>query len=632
MNSISSKKSLVRCVLATFFLALALPAIAAEKFRTWTDSTGDFKLEAKFVSKTTKAVKLLQKNGASFEIPLDKLSKADQEYVKKNFNPSNPFKKTGKKNPFQKSSKGSSTGTGATLTPKSVKVNLASADLISLVPETDEWKYQPPADNQLSFNPKNVSLPPKKSFFEGLKGVVISPVAKRAAIGFLESGRGRTEGRSRVLLCSLTTGRVIASASEAGDMTPIALHDDGQRILMRRNVFGFGNLDRLEVWSIVNSKISRGLSWTPYEDVSGAARDVMWAEFLDNDRLVTSSRGGKVVVWEFETLKPLYQFQLENGAVPTLSSDRKTIAFCANERVGLIDVETRKLIAMRSTPGKLQWPYVAFSPDGTRLACIAFDRILVWNATNGELLHDFKTPGISIHGNIDFPDNNFLLANNTYLIDLQNHLKLWQYTGASEVQSIAGTTFFAMANHRAPGALIAAELPHPAAHTLLEKAINRPDLFIFKEGTRVKLDVSGIPVPQQKRVRDALTKKLQTMNCPVADNGTIQLVASISGPKQKEMTFTRSGTYKVTEYTSNLEFKYEGKSAWSTRSTNLPHFVSIKRGENLSDILKKKSQGPSYHLYDSVVLPKFLQNPTGGKGARAQQTLGTSRITANGIK
>jgi hypothetical protein len=156
-------QSLVRCVLATFFLALALPAIAAEDFRAWTDSTGDFKLEAKFISSTTTAVRLLQNNGESFEIPLDKLSKANQEYVKKISNPSNPFKKTVKKNPFQKSSKGSSTGTGATLTSKLVKVNLASADLISLVPESDEWKYQPPADNQLGFKPKNVSLPPKKS-------------------------------------------------------------------------------------------------------------------------------------------------------------------------------------------------------------------------------------------------------------------------------------------------------------------------------------------------------------------------------------------------------------------------------------------------------------------------------------
>jgi peroxiredoxin len=55
----------------------------APEFRTWTDATGKFHQRAKFRGLTDDIVKLELENGRIVSVPLEKLSDADQEYVRK---------------------------------------------------------------------------------------------------------------------------------------------------------------------------------------------------------------------------------------------------------------------------------------------------------------------------------------------------------------------------------------------------------------------------------------------------------------------------------------------------------------------------------------------------------------------
>jgi WD40 repeat protein len=278
-------------------------------------------------------------------------------------------------------------------------------------------------------------------------------------------------------------------------MMPLALHDDGKHVLMRRNEFGFGNLDRLEIWSIQGKDVVRSLIWIPYEDVNGAPRDVMWAEFVDARTLATSSRGGKVALWDVASAQPICHFKLVDGAVPAMSADRKWIAFSSQDRVGLFNIEKREVVAVQDTPSSFTWPYMAFSPSGRKIGCIARDRILTWDTATGKLEKNFATPGIHIHGAIDFPHDGFILAANQFLIALDTQLKLWQYQGAEYVRTVGGTTFMAVSGFNSPGVLAAAKVPHAEAKSLLEKALKQPDLFVFhqvdsKEGRRTGLEVN----------------------------------------------------------------------------------------------------------------------------------------------
>lgn len=615
-----------RLILFAWLGLLTAAAARADDFRTWTDATGRYKLEAKLVSVEQGSVTLVRRSGEKVKIALEKLSKADQEHLARQQS-DNPFRPV-EDSPFVPAGPGKETPRGG---PRMVTVDWSRSREIPLGASDSQWKITPPSAPLPDFRARSVPLPPKKDFFEKLSGMAVNLVAKRAVVSYTLARHG-SEATTRVLICDLERGRTSASASASGEMMPLALHDDGRQILMRRNEFGFGKSDRLEIWSIQGPDVVRSLIWTPYDDVRGSGRDVMWGEFIDAVTLVTASRGGKVAFWDVTSARPICHLQLSTGSLPALSFDRKWIAFCSNESMGLLDVDKREVTALQDTPDRLTWPFAAFSPSGAKVGCIARDRILVWDTASGRLERDFATPGINIHGAVDFPHEGFIPANNQYLVELENQLKLWSYQGVEHARTVAGTTFLAVSGGSNSGVLAAARLPHPQATSLLKQALTQPDLFVFREGTPVKLDVSQIPAAQRGRVTDALTKKLTAMKCPVAAGGEIDLVASVEGPKRETVSYFGSGDYKVQVYITHLKFVYQQKPAWQTSSSNIPGFLSLKRGENIEGVLRQASRQPSYEFYDRVVLPKFLQKPSGDQRAGGGHTLGASQVTAQGFR
>lgn len=257
---------------------------AADGFRTWTDAKGKNKIKAKFVKLENDTVTLENEDGEEIEIELKKLSAADQKAAADAAKQSddNPFKSKSD-DPFKPKSKSKKKpaemddgdeGSGGS---KAVSVDLTAADKI-LLGNTEDWKVEiRPMDVKPSGKLKPIPLPSKANFFDGLKGLAFSSGEKKAAVvGFLWD-KHTDQSTSRVAICDLTTGKCTAPSTAAAKMVPIALHDDGRQIVMKREEFGFGNQDRLEIWTQKGAKISKGASWTPYEANKGGERDVMWA-------------------------------------------------------------------------------------------------------------------------------------------------------------------------------------------------------------------------------------------------------------------------------------------------------------------------------------------------------------------
>jgi len=75
-----SAKGILVFVCALFLVALTNPFALARK---WTDSTGKYAVEAKFVDFKKGTVQLRKEDGTLIRIALEKLSEADQEFVQK---------------------------------------------------------------------------------------------------------------------------------------------------------------------------------------------------------------------------------------------------------------------------------------------------------------------------------------------------------------------------------------------------------------------------------------------------------------------------------------------------------------------------------------------------------------------
>ena len=638
-------------VVLGFCLALSSSAAAADELRMWTDFTGKHKIKAAFVSLEGGKVTLQKADGETIEIDLKKLSQADQKYAAEAMKSAgdNPFEKQ-EPNPFQRkpkqkgkaarppaeaeeSSDEEPGGDEQGNEPRVVRVDYSAAEQINLA-ATEKWEVDvPAADEEFAAKPKTAALPKKSNFFEGIKGAAVSRAAGKAAVGFV-LGDPKPSGTTRVVLCDLATGKASAPASAATQMAQLAIHDDGRQIVMRREEFGFGNQDRLEVWTLKGSRAQRRLVWTPYDDAQGAARDVLWGEFIDSTHLATSSRAGKVVIWSFPQLEPLTTFSLVEGAVPGLSPDRKRIGYSNGKEVGVYDIVRGEVIAQQPVPQPLQWPSIAFSPSGKRMACSAFDNLLVWDVATGALERTIPCTGIHVQGNVQFPHDDFVLVSGKFLFDVENQLKLWSYEGAEQTVSSGGWTFFAVTDgEQKPGALVAVQIPQPAARNLLKSALTQPDLFVLRAGVTVRLNLSGIPDPAQREVvRQALAGRLEKIGCQAGDNGSIELFASMEGPKDRDVRYMfGGGDYKIKEYMGRLKFIYQGQTAWETASSNVPGVISLNKGENVAQKLREFEK-PNYAFFERVELPKFLQKPAQGQGPVSALTLGQSRVTTSGLQ
>lgn len=635
-----ASRLLTVAIAALGLLAALLALAAAQEFRTWTDSTGKHRIKAKFVGVSDGKVTLEREDGKQMTIPLEKLSPADQKHVTEmESDEASPFKevtpaKTSprKKRTVEEPAEEAEAAAGKTVTPRwaGVKEVLPAA-------AGAEWSLSIEAPEEpATRRSRPITIPPKTDFFERTKGLVVNPLCQRAVIGYVLDRPGRRDGggQTRLVLCDLAKGKMIASHTAVGKMSPLALNDNGTQVLMRRDEFGFGNQDRLETWGLTEEGITKALQWTPHDDARAGERDIKWARYAAEDKLVTNSGGGKLTVWNAASAKPLYWLKIQGACLPALSPDRKYVAFATDKEVGVLDLGAGEVAALQPAPkAHFPFPVLAFTPKGTRLVCASFDRIYVWDAATGALYRDISLAGAGVHigEHLLCPSEEHILVGNSLLIDIETQAKLWTYRGHELAAMAGGVCWFAVAGQGA-GALVPTSLPHPAAKDKIQQAMASPDFFVLKPGVTVKVSTSALQDPgEREKAGAALAQKLEANGFVVGPNAAIELVATAEMGKRREISYRMFGsfgskTYSVQEYISRVKFVYQGQTAWEVSVTSVPGFIHLKEGETIEQVLRR-SERPNYDWFAKVELPKTLQKPTPGA-----TTLGASQVTTAGVQ
>jgi hypothetical protein len=666
-----SSRSLILTALCSLGLCLMSGAVLdAADTRTWSDASGKFKIQASFVSNENGTITLKKSDGTELEIELKKLSAADQKFVADlekavanspfKTKEDDPFKTkpagTGKTSPNRPSTTGRPTGrpsntnkpveTGNSSEARLIIPDFSDAKAINVSPPDQAWKFEIPEATESPVakgKSKLIALPKKTDFFEGSKGLAGSSSGKFAAIGYSMQKPGVNQpSTTRVVVCNLETSKLIGEGSLSGKYAPLAMHNDGKRVAMRRDEFGHGNQDRLEIWTISAKSAAKEVQCVPYDGGNGGDKDVAWGAFIGDDRLATLSGGGKLVIWNLEDMQPLYTMGIQGGSKPAISPDQKWLAFATGKEVGILDLNEGEIVAMQTTP-QVQWPNLAFSPGQKKLGMAAFDRLFVWDFSNGELYREMPYQGLHVMGHITWPSDEHVLLGNRFLIDLENQVKLWDYQGAEFAQQFAGMTWFLVTDpFQGPGGLLGAQLPPPAVKDALAKAMSQPDFFVLKPGTTIKIDTTGVDPAGREFVEKALTARLKEAGYDAGPSGTIDLVAQTEIGKDRQVnyhTFGRPGsqTYNVRDYYSRVKFVYKGQDVWQTGIGSVPGFIHLGKDETLEAYLKK-SEKFNFDWFGKVDLPKLLQKPAqapaqvAGAAPAQVPTVGSTKLTPTGVK
>ena len=631
---------------AICFCGWFVAAATAAEPRTWTDATGKFKIQAEFVSEQNGSVTLRQTDGSEVEIPINKLSKPDQDYLKTQrdspFQPktASPFQPrntpaAGAAAPPAATGRGVIDDSGA-FESRLVRVNAASVTPLNLFNSGEGWKVEVvnlQGGEVPDFSGKPIQLPPKTGFHEKPTGLVFNAGGTHAALGYkLDFPQGTAQ--TRLMLVDLKSGKQLANRTTGGLLGPLALADDHETIIMCRNEFGFGNADRLEIWKFGAGGLEKGAAWIPYDSEKNSDRDVIWADFTAGGQLLTINSGGLLTAWTTDPVQPVWSCQAAKGCRPALSPNRTHLVLADADQVCLLDVANPRVVASRALKTGA-FPKFSFSPSGARFAATTQSGSMVWETATGETYRDLESTLLPAIGSPEpplFVNEEQVLIGDTYLVDLPSMIPLWDYGGADVVSHVGSAVWYAVADgDKRPGVLFGAKLPHAAVDQALKRALSDPNFFIVKPGTAVKLNLDALPDAEQREaVRQALTDKLSQREMRVDPSAEVQIVATFDPPKSKNLTFHGFGGIQSVDFNetvAHISIQWQGQTLWQMQGSNSPHFLSRKEGESLQDAAKRH-EAPPYDFFKHAGLPRMLVRPGNGGG----RMLGSSRVTTTGIR
>jgi hypothetical protein len=661
---------------------------SAEEMRTWTDSTGKHKIEAKFKEVVDGKVTLARKSGGVMEIDLKKLSADDQEYIAKRLKETedDPFKlksdeetsadkedmESDDNADADKPGKGGK-GKSSSKRIKTVQPDWSKAENIAHAASAETWKLSVPAAPAEGAKLKARAIPiPPDVDHERPTETVISGSASHALIGSVLNGRGgghhathrhmhrsqttingvttqsqetsvETQGGgggpseesavTKLALCDLAKGKVLGTGTMRGKYIPVAVDEGGTRALMREDTFGFDE-KALELWDLSSSGPKTAIRWWP-ACMGEKNAVVKWGAFLSDDRIVTLSKSGAMVIWKAKTGQPIAYLQIGGECDPAFTADRRYLVFGANEHIGVLDVNSAELVAEMPSE-RLHSASFALSPDGSRFACASFGRLTIWNFADGTRQQQIPLAGTDAGREILWPHEKYLLLGKSRVFDIENQVVLWNYQGANAAWMVGPFCMFLVNPlFNNPGALVLTTVPPPRLEQILDKAMEAPDFFVLTPGTTVKLNMDGLPdATEREKIRTALTEKLTSNGCKIGPEGTIELAATVES-KSKEMAFRKLGhvpptsakiqSYQLQEFTTRLAFVYQGKPAWQVQTVSVPHMVRAKPGQTIEAALHE-TEKPNYEFLTRVGLPKKLMKPM------PEAALGSSRITVAGVQ
>jgi hypothetical protein len=630
--------------LITLLLAFCFSAtLVADDLRTWTDSSGAFTIEAKFISIEGNKVLLEKADGSRIQIELSKLKAEDRSFAMRENTKKmtdNPFKKS-EENPFKNSSKNrrrnENNEASANATPLT-DINWTAAKQLTIF--GSDWK--PPAvsnvDLKLNWHPRPLTIP-CKDFFDNCAGIVVPKNQKQAVlITSLERPGDRAGSRGSVYVCNLETGTVKKEFTVSGKNIPLAISPDGSLLLTREEVWGVHQHFTLTLWSLSDTELTP-LHRFEAAQKEGHGRDIKWATFVTKDLFITWQNDGMLTWWDSSDVKPIQQLKLNGNCKPALSHDGKVLAVISQRDLVLLDALTGDTLSVKTGLDGM-FTDLAFSPDGKKIAVASHSNVDVYQLDEANQTSSIGISGLHHDSQLFWTSPEALMAGHPLcFLSPATHVNVWSYNGGEKCAALGDHALFLVKNHQNKTfTLVPSRMPAQAALDTLAQAQRDPRFYVLKPGTPVSIDASGISDPQMKQdAIDGLTRQLEAAGHKVG-SGNVTLVASLTSSKEHEISyntfgrpFDRGRTYKVPGWTYSLKIVADGKTHWMTGAGNHPPMmISLKQDETIEDHLKQYGK-PSAGFFQHVQLPKYVARAQSDQQT-GSQSLRQSQVTTQGIR
>jgi len=628
--------------------------------RTWSDTTGNFTIRARFQELSDGKVRLEQEDGTTVAIPLAKLSDADQKQAQESALKTTPFKAEEKAKPDEDQTDDNAD------TPRG---DWSDVKLIE-VTEPGAWDLKPDAAEPLSLAPKTVPFSGMKSRQPKFTGPRIQSFflnrAHSEAIAFLcDTFQARPSEDPNFLVhrVDLAKGKasppvLLKTGGKILDVDPT-----GRRVAVTRDFRWHGaQAPQIQIWELTSPKAKLVSLWNPIEERShkGVGRaplmpsletGVEFAQFVDADHLLATTGFAKLVLWEISTKRALYAMHLSGRASFALSPNRKYLAAIVETGVAMLDPLTGKTLGrIRTEPP--HFASLAFRSDGKRLAALTSGHVVVWDLEKGEEYREFDLPTQLQLDSLEWVADGYVLAGGLKLIDVERRIVLWEYQLPKSGQffeqpcgELGGTLWYPASDTYGAG-VVGVVIPHAEA-TRKAATLDADDLLVLKPGSKVRLTVTiqvagaeqngaeaaGKRAAQKDQITTLLTAQLQRSGINIDPSSSLLLAATLETGKPKEQSFRIQGQFgtdvekaKIEQSKSSLRLMEGQKVLWeaSAENSSAPMIVNQRPDQPLQEAVNEFEAQRNF--FASVQLPTYLARQGDG-GA-----YGASVLSASGMK
>lgn len=601
-------------------LICCLEAAAQSEMREWSDKSGKFKMQGKFVALVDGKVTLTKPDGKKLEIALDKLSDNDRKYVEgMNDNPFEAGAASPSDNPFE---------SGAQLPPRGKKKgdawmapDFAKLRKVAGLTKKDKnvWQMEPvPREADLA---ASVDIP-KFSFHERVSGSAMSPNGHWMALSVNDPFAG-----SRIHLMSLKDGQLVASVEipkpedhKAIRPQLLAVSPDGKYIVTGsdHNAWDRAGAMRTKLWTVVGAELKPSLEWAPFDTGSTEWHQqdksrVTWGAFTDPKRLLLQA-DGYVVSWDITTGKTQYQAGL-NADMIKFTPDGQYALAASRTTVGVMDVTAGKILFYRDINASGS---VDLSPDGTRMLVHGGENIEILDVATGVSKKQIK---VEQQGQSFWAGNHHILVGEHALLDVEEEFVSWNYTGQKATFTAGGKIWF-LGTDDEKAVLRAESLPHAAALSKIDEAKRDPAFFLLQPGSAVNVDVQ-VPADGEA-IKATLIAKINGAGFKYDPAAALTFVATKTTGQSEEISVRDFGSFGTGEKFTftpqivSLDLMETGKSVWQrARRGYVPGIFDIRQGETKQTALLRY-QDPGMSLFENVTFPKFIVRP--GKAGETKIT------------
>lgn len=629
------------------------------KFRTWSDASGKFQIEAQLTFASADEVQLTQANGKIVKIPVEKLSPSDQEFVRRFLNAEQtPNKVNGdSQNPFQvlgagamldfnSSSEDSAAKSGSSQGPSGFAKREAivnGAKQIQAKLDKPFWSVTPPLGfPEVHFDNRVIQTKFTVPFLSKTQ-VLSAGKTGISVLGAYGADKPAEEAYSRFVMARAQDGFVSQVLELNALWHLMAISADGKRVAVRRDDWGMTN--DVGIFRVTHTGLVPEFQFSA--GGSGNSWDKLrFITFAAGDRLVTINEKHLLIVWDLANEQgPKVIFHGSSGGShhAALSPAGELMALLAGTSIAVIDIQSAKVVGLIAR--KAVASQISFSPDGSLLAAFEPFEVAIYNLSDGMLARTLPVAEHRKDVSLHWVGKHLLVG--SLLYDVDRALPLWTYEGDPASRTTLGSYLFSGFGDRESSSLTIQQVPHAA---VLAKAatVDPANIYAISPGDAIKVEYNFNTTPDdvQTGIRRVIETKLIELGWRLSRDAPNTLlielqegqpdtveyrIRKLSSPSLLGPVYRSSGSGKVdTETISFIPWTHkatilaDGEQVFQdTHIRTPPNGLAVSEGETTQSAATMYCQPTPSHFRQLPIPPYLLK-------LEFQGGLGSSKLTANG--